>query len=76
LRALLHGHWLAVLDFNLLLLPGLLMLALGLAQRSGGRANRLWQRVNRPRAVLVIVLCFWILRNLPWMPFAWLSAGH
>jgi hypothetical protein len=76
LRALLHGHWIAVLDFNLLLLPGLLMFACGVVQRWSRSIHTLWQHVNRPNVVLVVVLCFWILRNLPFKPFLWLSAGH
>lgn len=76
LRALLHGRWMEAIGFNALFIPGLLMLGIGYAQRFGGKARLLWQRINRPKIVLIAVIAFWILRNLPWMPFAWLSASH
>ena len=71
-----HGQLRTAMDFNVLLIPGLLMLALGIGQRFSRRANALWQWVNKPKIVLVIVLGFWLLRNLPLQPFLWLSAAH
>lgn len=74
LRALLHGHPMKALNFNLLFLPALLMLLLGFSQRFGQPMQAIWQRLNRPKIVLVVVLSFWVLRNLPWPPFLWLRA--
>lgn len=76
LRALLHGRFLQAMDFNLLTIPALLILALGFSQHVSPATQAMWMRFNKPRMVLLGVLAFWVLRNLPWPPFLWLSAGH
>ncbi|MBS1615478.1 MAG: DUF2752 domain-containing protein [Bacteroidetes bacterium] len=76
ITALLHGHFLQALDFNLLSIPALVMLAIGYAQQFVPALQALWLRLNKPKTVLIVVLAFWVLRNLPLPPFLWLSAAH
>jgi len=76
LHALLHGHVGAAINFNLLTLPGLAMVALGFGQQHSERLRKWWLPLNRPKVILVVVLAFWLLRNLPFEPFLWLSSGH
>jgi hypothetical protein len=71
LHALLHGRLADAVHYNLLLLPALMMVALYFSDKS-----RWWQMVNKPKWVLVVVLAFFVLRNLPVGPLQWLHSDH
>jgi hypothetical protein len=75
LHSLLHGHILEALDYNLLLLPSIPLLATGFYHKVTARGASAWMLFNRPVLALWIVICFWILRNIPVSAFSWLSAG-
>lgn len=76
IHALLHGRVIEAIDFNLLLIPTLAALAGSLYAWLTGRETRLWNFFNRPILVLWIVCCFWVLRNIPVSPFAWLGSAR
>ncbi len=67
LRALVHGDILLSLRCNILLLPGIAMVFFLFMVPRLSRSRTLC------RTVLVIVLLFSILRNLPWAPFTLLA---
>jgi hypothetical protein len=71
LHALLHGSLADAVQYNLLLLPALVMVALCFSGNS-----RWWQMVNKPKWVLAVVLTFFVLRNLPVGPLQWLHSDH
>lgn len=78
LHALVHGDFAQMLAMNPLL--PLLMVAVPLLALQG-----FGYRLPLPKAVVAILtsakfwigllLAFWLLRNLPWWPFAWLAPG-
>lgn len=76
LHALLHGDIRSTIDFNLLLLPSLVVVLLGIYSKLSGKGSKLWALVNRPKLILWIVVVFWILRNIPVAPFRYLNAAH
>lgn len=78
LYSLVHGRCLAALRFN----PLFVLLLPWLAWAAGRRViayslGRAWAPVRMPAAVVtglvVTVLLFGVLRNLPWRPFIWLA---
>ena len=77
---LLHGDLFSALDYNLLLtlfMPFLTLEVLSRIFSTGARLPvrfRLVQNHVRARYILVIVLIFWIARNLPVHPFRFLSS--
>jgi hypothetical protein len=80
LHALVHGDVTQALAMNPLLVvvaPVLVLMAL----RAGDLLPtwRPWESVlavaRQPRAWLWLLLAYGVLRNLPWMPFAWLAPG-
>lgn len=78
LHALLHGDLLRAISMNVLLVIALPVLPLMLLHEMNSipsmRAGRIrWLLDARGWATLV--LGFGVLRNLPWMPFAWLAPG-
>ena len=75
LHSLLHGHFLAAMDYNLLLIPALLLLASAFLFKLTGHGGRLWTWCGKPRIILWIVCLFWIVRNIPMSPFSWLNSG-
>lgn len=78
-HAALHGDLVAAFRFNplgVLLLPlALLALSIELAAWVRGRGERWRLRVGARGAVAlaVLVIAYWILRNLPWWPFTLLA---
>ncbi len=76
LHALLHGHVAAALDYNLLLIPGMLFTSLGIYSRFSGSGAGLWSRLDKPSVVLWVVVAFWVLRNIPIWPLTWLNSGR
>jgi len=77
---LLHGDFLTAIDCNLLLTGFLPLLVMEGFSRfffiNRNRASKLRVIENhiRPLHVLIAVLIFWILRNLPFYPFNFLSS--
>ena len=71
LHALLHGRIPEVVQYNLLLLPALAMVAIYFSGNS-----RWWHVVNQPKWVLAVVLAFFVLRNLPVPGLLWLHSDH
>lgn len=80
LHALVHGDVAQALAMNPLLVvlaPVLVLMAL----RAGDLLPtwKPWEGVlavaRRPRMWLWLLLAYGVLRNLPWMPFAWLAPG-
>jgi hypothetical protein len=71
LHALLHGRLYDVLQYNAMLLPALVMIAIYFSGNS-----RWWQLVNKPKWVLAAVLAFLVLRNLPLPGLMWLHSDH
>ncbi len=78
LHALIHGDAALALAMNPLLvvvLPLLAWMALSAAGISLPGRRLLLPFAGNPRIWLVALLGYWVLRNLPWMPFAWLAPG-
>lgn len=74
LHALLHGHPGLALDMNPLAVVVLPLLPVMLW--NSWHPGRVWMaRVSDARLWLPVVLVFTVLRNLPWLPFAWLAPG-
>ncbi|MGY0504877.1 DUF2752 domain-containing protein [Luteimonas sp. e5] len=78
LHALAHGDVARALAYNPLV-PVLLVLMLGgllwLAGWRPGWMHRIATQLGRPWPWLVLIPGFWLARNLPWPPFAWLAPG-
>jgi hypothetical protein len=78
LHALLHGDLALAFAMNPLLLATLPLLA-AMALNAAGWAPRgtttLFRALGSPRAWLAVLCGYWLLRNLPWAPFAWLAPG-
>lgn len=78
LHQLLHGHFLAALDYNslmVLLLPFLLysFFSYGMLIIRGRALSRIFIPALWIRILLVAIIVFWILRNIPIYPFTWLA---
>lgn len=78
LHALLHGDLVRAASMNLLLvgsLPMVPLLALDAAGvlRTSARARLRW--ILDARGWAVVVIAYFVLRNLPWAPFRWLAPG-
>lgn len=78
LHALLHGDVAQAMSMNPLLVVAMPLLAWMSLSAAGLPVP--WRRVVMPWAAnpklwLVVLLGFAVLRNLPWMPFAWLAPG-
>jgi hypothetical protein len=78
LHELTHGHVLAALHDNLLLVLGIPLLAVDFWQyfyrRVTGHFSQLW--VTRPvvfKSVIAVIVLFTILRNIHAAPFTWLA---
>jgi hypothetical protein len=71
---LLHGNITAAADFNILLLLLLPILSVGLIYFFTARLQKLWEYLNRPLLLLVVILAFWLIRNIPWAPIEWLHS--
>lgn len=75
---LLHLNLIGVIHNNLLYLFAVILLAYhGIILFANKFLNKNWQSVlNHPKTpivVLVIIILFWVLRNLPFAPFNWLA---
>lgn len=78
MHALLHFDLGGALAMNPLLVLALPFVALLLADFAGWLPSR-WRagqwRVLDARPWAALVVAFWVARNLPWPPFAWMAPG-
>jgi hypothetical protein len=80
LHSLMQGDVVRATEFNLLMVlavPALLGHA-AIVVLNRFRTPRMQSYFEMPRvsqAIVVLVIAYWILRNLPWMPFRWLAPG-
>lgn len=78
LHALLHGDVVQAIAMNPLLvvaIPVLALMAINAAGWMPRGSARLWRQLARPLPWLWVLLGYALLRNLPWLPFAWLAPG-
>lgn len=80
LHKLLTGHLVAALDFNVLAVLAFPFILWGLfawfTRAFGGPSWRGFSLSNRWTAVAVVVLlAFWVVRNVPGTPLSWLGTG-
>ncbi|MBB1086957.1 DUF2752 domain-containing protein [Lysobacter sp. SG-8] len=78
LHALVHGdlgHAMAMNPLAVLLSPVLVLMALNAAGWQPPALAGLWPRLAAPLPWLVLLVGYWIARNLPWWPFTWLAPG-
>ena len=78
LHALLHGDVGQALAMNPLLvlsMPLLGWMALSAAGANPPGRRLLMPLLANPKTWLVVLLGYGVMRNLPWMPFAWLAPG-
>jgi len=80
--SLLHGNLIQAAKYNLLLVLSIPFLLIhfgyklkGFLQKKDIRWNLLYRPIT-PKVILVIVIAFWIARNIPVTPFSYLSANH
>lgn len=78
---LLHGHLLTAIDYNLLFTAALPLVAIeGISRLFLLRKNPILKfgLFNYIKAwqVMLVVIIFWLVRNLPAYPFTWLSSDH
>lgn len=78
LHDFLNLNFVGVLDHNPLFLFGILVLVYDIGIKSINKLlnksfYNILQHKYTPMLILVIVLLFWILRNLPFQPFNWLA---
>lgn len=79
-HSLVHMRFGEVVEYNFLFLPATLLI---LYHYTHSLLNRIfkWKLPNifyeklTPRIILMVVLLFWIARNLPWYPFTILAPG-
>ena len=71
---LLHGNILKAADYNCMLLLMLPVIVIGLIHFFTGRLAALWKKINRPWLFLILIISFWIIRNIPVLPFTWLNS--
>jgi len=75
-HALLHGHLLTAIDFNLLFilfLPLIIYFILVFVLGKKYSRSSVIYKTKFSMAIVIIVISFWILRNLPFAPFSWLA---
>lgn len=79
LHALLHGRLGTALEMNPLLVVSLPLLGLMSLNAEGWKVPvawmPVWSHVRQPRTWLIAICAFWLLRNVPVGPFAWLAPG-
>jgi hypothetical protein len=79
---LLHGNLMDAINYNVLLVISIPFLLIhffykvkGLILRKDIRWGVIYHPLT-PKIILVLVMVFWICRNIPVYPFNYLSAGH
>jgi hypothetical protein len=76
LHALLHGHILTAISYNLLFVSLLPVLVYFMFMFVSGRKYAGSSFIYKSRfsiTIAIIVVSFWILRNIPVAPFSWLA---
>ena len=75
-HALLNGHVLTAIDYNLLFILFLPLIIFFILAFSLGRKHPATSFIYKPVfsfTVVIVVVSFWVLRNIPVMPFSWLA---
>ena len=75
-HALLHGHVLTAIDYNLLFILFLPLIIYFVLAFAGGKKQEPSSFIYKPAfsfTVLILVVSFWVLRNIPYTPFSWLA---
>ena len=75
-HALLNGHILTAIDYNLLfilLLPLIIYFILSFALDKKHPSSSFIYKSTFSFAVVIVVVSFWLLRNIPYTPFSWLA---
>ncbi|MES2828653.1 MAG: DUF2752 domain-containing protein [Bacteroidota bacterium] len=80
IHALLHGDLLLALDYNLLLVLCIPFLLFHLYLKGYGLLTKtkqtwgIWYKPATPKFIALIVVMFWIVRNIPVQPFIYLAS--
>jgi len=75
-HALLNGHILNAIDYNLLFILFLPLIIFFILAFSLGRKHPATSFIYKPVfsfTVVIVVVSFWVLRNIPVTPFSWLA---
>jgi len=75
-HALLNGHILTAINYNLLFILFLPLIIYFIILFLWGKkhpATSVIYRANFSMTVVIVVISFWVLRNLPFAPFSWLA---
>jgi hypothetical protein len=78
--ALLHGHVLQAFNYNALLVLSIPFLLIHLIVRVYAHFRKtnliwnIWYKPVMPKILLIVVVLFWIIRNIPFAPFTYLAA--
>ena len=75
-HALLNGHILIAIDYNLLFILFLPLIIFFILAFSLGRKHPATSFIYKPVfsfTVVIVVVSFWVLRNIPVTPFSWLA---
>ena len=75
-HALLNGHILIAIDYNLLFILFLPLIIFFILAFSLGRKHPATSFIYKPIfsfTVVIVVVSFWVLRNIPVTPFSWLA---
>ena len=75
-HALLNGHLLTAIDYNLLfilLLPLIIYFLLAFTVNKKHPASSFIYKPVFSFTIVVVVVSFWIFRNIPFTPFSWLA---
>src|SRR6187549_3180916 len=75
-HSLLNGHVLTAIDYNLLFILFLPLIIFFILVFSLGRKHPATSFIYKPVfsfTVVIVVVSFWVLRNIPVMPFSWLA---
>ena len=75
-HALLNGHVLTAIDYNMLFILFLPLIIFFILAFSLGRKHPATSFIYKPFfsfTVVIVVVSFWVLRNIPVTPFSWLA---
>ena len=75
-HALLNGHILIAIDYNLLFILFLPLIIFFILAFSLGRKHPSTSFIYKPIfsfTVIIVIVSFWVLRNIPVTPFSWLA---
>lgn len=75
-HALLNGHILTAIDYNLLFILFLPLIIYFIVAFAWGKKTSCSSFIYKPVfsfTVVIVVVSFWVLRNIPYSPFSWLA---